>query len=139
MKRIVIDANILVRAVLGERVRALLKRYEDVAAFCCSDVCLEEARHYVPNLAVKHGLDPIVGLGILAEVSHIVQVVDRSLYEPQEAAAKSRIAHRDEADWPIVATSLLLDCPVWTEDQDFFGSGVATWTTRTVEVYLRDS
>jgi hypothetical protein len=33
-------------------------------------------------------------------------------------------------------TSLPLDCPIWTEDQDFFGSGVATWTTGTVEVYL---
>jgi predicted nucleic acid-binding protein len=44
----------------------------------------------------------------------------------------------DIADWPVVATALLLQCPVWTEDRDFFGSGVATWTTATVEVYLRD-
>ena len=29
----------------------------------------------------------------------------------------------------IVAVALLLDFPIWTEDQDFFGSGVATWTT----------
>jgi len=25
---------------------------------------------------------------------------------------------------------------LWTEDQDFFGSGVATWTTSTVTMYL---
>jgi hypothetical protein len=25
----------------------------------------------------------------------------------------------------------------WTEDQDFFGSGIATWTTDRVELYLR--
>ena len=25
--------------------------------------------------------------------------------------------------------ALLLDFPIWTEDQDFLGSGVATWTT----------
>jgi hypothetical protein len=29
--------------------------------------------------------------------------------------------------------------PIWTEDQDFFGSGVATWTSGRIEVYLRDS
>jgi hypothetical protein len=32
-----------------------------------------------------------------------------------------------------------LDCPIWTEDQDFFGSGVATWTTNTVLMYLIDT
>jgi hypothetical protein len=29
-----------------------------------------------------------------------------------------------------------LDCPVWTEDTDFFGAGVATWTTDRVALYL---
>ena len=27
-------------------------------------------------------------------------------------------------------------CPVWTEDTDFFGTGIATWTTDRVELYL---
>jgi predicted nucleic acid-binding protein len=40
---------------------------------------------------------------------------------------------------PIVAASLLLDCPIWTEDQDFFRIGVATWTTDKVELYFRKS
>ena len=25
--------------------------------------------------------------------------------------------------WPVVAVSLLLNCPIWTEDQDFFRDG----------------
>ncbi|MDA8246883.1 PIN domain-containing protein, partial [Acidithiobacillus sp.] len=45
-------------------------------------------------------------------------------------------ARRDERDWPAVAASLLLDCPIWTEDRDFFGAGVATWTTETISIYL---
>jgi predicted nucleic acid-binding protein len=49
------------------------------------------------------------------------------------------MASRDLADWPIAATALLLDCPIWTEDQDFFGAGIATWTTANVELYLRDA
>jgi predicted nucleic acid-binding protein len=49
------------------------------------------------------------------------------------------MASRDIEDWPIMATAMLLDCPIWTEDQDFFGSGVATWTTTNVELYLRNT
>jgi hypothetical protein len=30
----------------------------------------------------------------------------------------------------------VLDCPVWTEDQDFFGTGVPTWTTTNLESYF---
>jgi predicted nucleic acid-binding protein len=47
-----------------------------------------------------------------------------------------RIAVRDINDWPIVAVALMLDCPIWTEDQDFFGTGVATWTSDRVHLYL---
>jgi predicted nucleic acid-binding protein len=45
---------------------------------------------------------------------------------------------RDIEDWPVVAVAILLGLPIWTEDQDFFGSGVATWTTDRVELYLQD-
>lgn len=53
-----------------------------------------------------------------------------------ETEAKARIARRDARDWPAVAAAMLLNCPVWTEDSDFFGAGVCTWTTGTVEIYL---
>jgi hypothetical protein len=31
---------------------------------------------------------------------------------------------------------MTIDCPVWTEDADFFGGGVATWTTDRIALYL---
>jgi hypothetical protein len=34
---------------------------------------------------------------------------------------------------------MLIDAPIWTEDQDFFGSGIATWTSNKIEIYLRDT
>lgn len=83
------------------------------------------------------GLDVAAGLSVLDQLILLVEVVDRSLYEEYESSARERMI-RDVADWPVVATSLLLDCPVWTEDQDFFGSGIATWTTNRIELYLRD-
>ena len=48
-----------------------------------------------------------------------------------------RMRSRGAEDWPILAAALSLSCDIWTEDRDFFGSGVAVWTTDRVEIYLR--
>ena len=53
-----------------------------------------------------------------------------------EPLARQRLFRRDEDDWPILAAALALDCPIWTEDTDFFGCGVAIWTTDRVELHL---
>jgi predicted nucleic acid-binding protein len=136
-KRLVLDANILLRAVFGIRVRSLLEAYESTVTFYAPDVCFDDARKYIPDLAARRKFDPTAGLLVLEQLSKLVDTVDISLYESYEEFARTRISSRDANDWPIVATSLLLDCPIWTEDQDFFGSGLATWTSDRVELYLR--
>jgi len=135
--QLVMDANILLREALGSRVQGLIKKYKDSVAFYAPDICMVDARKYAGQIAIARGLDPEPGLAVLNQLSEILEIFDRSLYEDLEAAARLRIAARDPDDWPIVATALMLGCPIWTEDQDFFGSGVAMWTTRHVEIYLR--
>jgi predicted nucleic acid-binding protein len=136
-KRLVLDANILLRAVFGVRVRILLETYEDSVSFYAPDICFADARKYIPAISEKRRIDPGPGILVLDHLSRLVEVVDRSLYEEYEASARERMVSRDEEDWPIVATALLLKSAVWTEDRDFFGSGISTWTTETVNVYLR--
>ena len=97
----------------------------------------EDARRYIPDLAVRRKFSSAAGLLALKELSKLVETIDLSLYESFAELARLRIQSRDPNDWPIVATSLLLDCPIWTEDQDFFGSGIATWTSDRIELYLR--
>ena len=53
---LVLDANILLRAVFGIRVRGILETYEGVAAFYSPDVCFAEAERYIPA-TVAHALD----------------------------------------------------------------------------------
>ena len=65
--------------------------------------------------------------------------VDRFVYASSVAAYGF---HRDNPvglteDWPVLACALALECPIWTEDRDFFGTGVATWTSDRVELFLR--
>ncbi|ACO31947.1 MULTISPECIES: PIN domain-containing protein [Acidobacterium] len=138
-KRLVLDANILLRAAFGVRVRSLLEAYEDAVLFFTPDVCISDARQYIPALASKRGIDAAPGLAVLDKLAGLIEIVNSSLYESYETQARERMQSRDMEDWPIVAASLLLQCPIWTEDQDFFGSGVSIWTTRTIEVYLRDA
>jgi hypothetical protein len=47
-KRLVLDANILLRAVFGVRVRNLLETYEDSVSFYAPDICVTDARKYIP-------------------------------------------------------------------------------------------
>ncbi len=96
---LVLDANILIRAALGKRVRFLLENYEDSLSFYTPDVCFADAREYVPQL--------------------LVPTVDESLYRDFEQLARERMAARDIDDWPVVAVALMLKIPVWTEGRDF--------------------
>lgn len=135
-KNIVLDANILIRAVLGKKVRSLLERFSESVQFYTPSVCFEDAQKYLPLLFEKRNLPVEDMLYTLGYVSTIVTSVPKNLYSRYEGSAKQRMEIRDIDDWPIVATALLLNCPVWTEDNDFFGSGVATWTTDRVHLFF---
>jgi len=67
---------------------------------------------------------------------HIVEPVEQDLYATFENEARQRLRGRDENDWPVLATALGLACAIWTEDVDFFGTGIAVWTTNRIEIFL---
>jgi hypothetical protein len=48
-KGLVLDANILLRAVFGTHVRSILESFEDTASFFSPDVCFEDALEYIPD------------------------------------------------------------------------------------------
>lgn len=138
---IVLDANILLRFVLGERVSTLLAAHAAVGTFLAPDTAFEEARRHLPTILRARGDDGTAEAAALAELDALADVVTpvtASTYEPMRTAALARIGRRDLHDWPVLACALALDCPIWTEDRDFFGTGVATWTTALVELYFAD-
>lgn len=136
-KKIVLDANILVRGVLGVRVPDLLERHHKNVLFFTPAQCFLEARQHLPAILNRRGhVDAAMTLHALDALHVIVQSVDEAAYAAHEAEAKQRIRERDIHDWPAVALAMGLGCPIWTEDRDFFGIGIATWRTRNVEIYL---
>ena len=72
-KRLVLDADILLRAVFGQRVRELLETYEEEVTFYSPDVCFEDARKYIPDISGHRRINPAIGLTVLDEVSHLVE------------------------------------------------------------------
>ena len=135
-KAIVLDANILIRAVLGRRVRELIVANAGTVQFFAPDVSYADARKYLPALLEKRGVNSEAALTVLDALEPIVQPLELGVYSGLQAQALRRIAMRDADDWPVLACAMTIACPVWTEDTDFFGTGIATWTTDRVELYL---
>jgi predicted nucleic acid-binding protein len=133
-KRLVLDANILIRVCLGVRVRNLIADYDDRVDFFVAEANGAEAAHYIADLAREKNLDEAVCTEALLSLMQVVQMVEDIVLESAREEALARI--RDADDWPALALGLQLECAIWTEDQDFFGTGVATWTSSTVERYL---
>ena len=135
-KAIVLDANILIRAVLGKRVRELIVDSADVVQFFAPDVAYADARKYLPSLLEKRGVKSEPAMAVLDALESIVRPLELGVYEGLKIQALQRIAIRDADEWPVLACAMTIGCPVWTEDADFFGTGVATWTSDRVELYL---
>lgn len=133
---LVIDANILVRAMLGHKVTPLIKRYGLAVDLHIAGEALLEARFHTAGIAAKRRWDAAELSRRLDSLVDDLKIVERSQYESQLDRAAGRLRARDIDDAPTLAVSLLLDCPIWTEDQDFFGCGVATWTSDRVDIYF---
>jgi predicted nucleic acid-binding protein len=137
-KTLVLDANILIRAVLGSRVRNLLIDNAGDIKFVAPDSAYAEARKYLPAILQKRGVLNHPAMEVLDLLVGIVEPMELAMYENFKETALKRIAVRDANDWPVLACAMALSCAVWTEDADFFGAGVATWTTDRVELYFAD-
>ena len=137
-KVIVLDANIIIRAVLGNKVRTLITANIETVDFFTPDVCLADARKYLPILFEKRLIPTDPALKLLNNLTSLLHIVDDLVYKSSIEEAQLRIKSRDIQDWPVVATALTLNCPIWTEDQDFFGSGISIWTTDRVHLFFQE-
>ena len=136
-KALVIDANILIRSVLGTRTRNLLEAYCERVTFFVPATALAEAEEHLAVLATKRGDKPEAALCFLRALAALTEVLREETYVDFREEALELLQKRDPEDWPVLAASLAVGCPIWSEDSDFFGCGVAVWTTDRVERFLR--
>lgn len=139
VKIIVLDANILLRAVLGIRTFSLIAKHTDKILFCTPEICYHEVAFHIPNIARKRHLNSLQeqeALATLNALKQLVTEIGEDIYGVFRQEALNRIRERDEKDWSIIALALAFGCSIWTEDQDFFGTGIATWRTKNIEFFF---
>jgi predicted nucleic acid-binding protein len=134
--RLVVDTSLLV----GELLRSIGRDRigdERLELFLPEQMWLEtqvELPRRITAFARRRGLDPHHGSELttlcLRAVEANIVILDEAIYAALETEALAR-SLRDPADWRVVACALALSADIWTNDNDFLGTGVATWTTDT--------
>ena len=138
-KPLVVDANILIRAVLGVRAHSLIERYTGSVTFLSVEEAFDDAGKYAPEVIRKFGGDEAAVLAALEKLEllrRFVAIIPVENLAEFEEEARERLKGKDEDDWLYLALALRLECPIWTEDTDFFGTGVAVWTSDRVELFF---
>ena len=74
-KALVVDANILIRAVLGKRVREVIETYAGRVSFFVPEAAYAETEEYLPALVTRHSGDPVKALALLRSLARLVELI----------------------------------------------------------------
>jgi predicted nucleic acid-binding protein len=139
--RLVVDTSVLVGELLRSAGRTRLGD-ERLELFLPEQMWGEthvELPRRITAFVRRRGLEPRLGdelaAACLAAVEANIVILDEGIYTALEEEARER-SLRDPTDWPVVASALALNAAIWTNDNDFLGTGVATWTTETLQRWL---
>jgi predicted nucleic acid-binding protein len=139
--RLVVDANILVAELIRKRGRELIVRPElelYMAQIAWEETCHELGKR-VERMIQKGVFSQPVGGNLLTDAIALaevkVSIISHEVYASYETVARLRVP-RDPNDWFTVALALVLQTGIWTNDGDFFGCGLPTWTTETLISHL---
>jgi len=139
--RLVVDTSVLVGELLRASGRERLG--DDRLELFIPERMWDETKVEIPRrvraFVRRRALEPTVAdlltaRCIEAEEANVV-VLEEAVYSAIEEEARAR-SLRDPDDWPVVAGALALSAGVWTNDNDFLGTGVPTWTTETLQAWL---
>lgn len=92
-------------------------------------------RAFARRRALESTVADLLTARCIGAVEANVVVLDEAVYSAIEEEARAR-SLRDPDDWPVVASALVLTAGIWTNDNDFLGTGVPTWTTDTLHTWL---
>lgn len=139
--RLVVDTSVLVGELLRSSGRDRLG--DDRLELFIPERMWDETKVEIPRrvgaFARRRGLESSVAdlltAGCIEAVDANVVVLEEAVYSGIEEEARAR-SLLDPEDWPVVASALALTAGIWTNDNDFLGTGVPTWTTETLQVWL---
>jgi len=127
---LVVDANIVVRGVLGHATRALIYDVAAQRALHTSIRAVEECLGVLGRLGASAERDRVA----LADLLALIEVHDRATYAPRETQAADvlRLASASRngstRDAHLLALAWALDADIWSHDRDFAGTGWPSWS-----------
>lgn len=147
-KALVVNANILIGAVLGQHIVGVLEQLTHEVQLFTPATSFNDALEHLPKILRRRGeqqglnsekIEEGVSLALerLETLRAVVEIVEETTYARFRERAVKRLP-RDPENWDLVALALTFDAPIWTKDKDFIGSGIATWTTQTVLLFVEE-
>jgi predicted nucleic acid-binding protein len=124
--KIAADANVLLSAVIGGRARLVLD-HPEIDEVVTTESTFAEVREYAVQLGRKKKLAPDMILLTVAALP--VSIVSAEVYQTAMTDARRLIGWRDPDDVEILAMTLHLKIPLWSNDNDFEGCGIERFTT----------
>lgn len=131
----VTDTNILVRCSRGRAMRRVAELRRRGVDLVTTD---RHADELLDVLGRVFGLAEREATAEVARVLRPFEVIDGERYDFLHPTADQRLRTGGKSDWPALAAALALDCAIWSEDIDFFGTGVAVWSSDNVLLCTTD-
>ena len=123
--KVAADANVVLAALAKGAAGRILESPE-VEVFTVRSV-IEEVEEYLPYIAKLKKIDEALLQMTLVHLP--LTIVEPERYEEKKKEAADRISKRDPDDVDLLALALAWGIPVWSNDNDFEGTGIEWYTT----------
>lgn len=125
IEKLAADSNVLLSAVAG---KAALKIFTQTSAqVVTTEFNFLEVLEYIPVMADKYGLEASILESQLKLLP--LKKFPKEFYRREWDEAYKRIGKRDPDDVHLLAVSLTLRVPVWSNDNDYKRCGIKVFTT----------
>ncbi len=131
--RLILDANIMVSALMGRSFPLLLVLDERGIRLMAAVHQIAETRKILHD---KSSYTPEEVEARMADLISVVMPLHPMLYDKHEARARSCLLERGQPDWSVLAACYETASAAWSHDKDLFGSGVAVWSTKILRKQL---
>jgi predicted nucleic acid-binding protein len=126
IEKLAVDANPILSAIIGGNARSIFLATENTL-FYTAFFNYKEVEKYIPVLASKRNI-PIEDLYLALSMLPL-SLCDVDFYKSKIRQAELMIGKRDPHDVHLLALSMKLNCPIWSNDKDFEGIGVKVYST----------
>ncbi len=125
LRKLAADANVILSAVAGKAaLRVFLLEGIEIAT---TEFNISEVREYIGVIADKYGLSEEILESQLKLLP--LRIYKREFYAEFLTIASKKLAESDEDDVELLALSLKLEVPVWSNDRHFQQAGVEVYST----------